>query len=127
MGYRGGGSATTPLLDSFNEDPSDVTALYNRGVAYSKLDHLNAAIEDFTGVLKLDRNHVQAAYSRAACYNAQGQLMKAIEDYNLALMMDKGEGGGTTGGGGGTPRRSSIGAKSPVGRRRGSMAVGVDA
>lgn len=126
MGYRGGGSATTPLLDSFNEDPSDVTALYNRGVAYSKLDHLNAAIEDFTGVLKLDRNHVQAAYSRAACYNAQGQLMKAIEDYNLALMMDKGEGGGTTGGGG-TPRRSSIGAKSPVGRRRGSMAVGVDA
>jgi tetratricopeptide (TPR) repeat protein len=97
-------------LENMVEEASMVSALYNRGVAYSKLDALNDAIRDFTSVLELDQDHVQAAYSRAACYNAQGQLVKAIEDYNLALMKD--DNGKAKGG------AENFDLKSPVQQRR---------
>ena len=75
-------------IETFVDEASDAGALYNRGIAYSKLDMLDDAVEDFSAVLELKPDHVQAAYSRAACYNAQGELAKAIEDYNLALLRD---------------------------------------
>ena len=103
-------------LETFVEEASNAGALYNRGIAYSKLDMLDDAVEDFSAVLEMNPNHVQAAYSRAACYNAQGQLTKAIEDYNLALLKDNKE----------TTVDKGLPA-SPKSRRRGSMAVGAEA
>ena len=129
-----------PVLESLAlancDEFSAVSCYYHRGLAYSRLEMLPEAIEDFSAVIARDPDHVQAAYSRAACYNATGELTKAIEDYNLALMKDDSrrsvgglsDRGGAEGGlGVGTGHHSLTGIKSPVHiQRRRSMAVGVD-
>jgi tetratricopeptide (TPR) repeat protein len=69
--------------------PSNVSALYGRGLAQQKLGRMNQAIEDYTKVMELDSGHVNAAYARAACYNSKGLFAKAIDDYNLALTKDQ--------------------------------------
>ena len=68
---------------------SSAECYYYRGMAYSKTDRQELAIENLT--LCLDRNpgHVNAAFARAACYNTIGQFSRAIEDYNFALLKDE--------------------------------------
>ncbi|RHY32515.1 hypothetical protein DYB32_002490 [Aphanomyces invadans] len=66
--------------------PTDANA---RGLAWTNLNQLQEAIEDFTHALLLNPNHINAAYARASCYNKQGDFSRAIEDYHFALMKDQ--------------------------------------
>ncbi len=110
-------------------------ALYYRGMVHEKLGHLDEAITDFSGVLKMDPNHIKASYARGACRNLKGEFSQAIEDYTYALerdrkprargigaalggMGDRGGGGGGSGGSGWGLREAALvsGARSSSGR-----------
>eukprot|EP01138_Halocafeteria_seosinensis_P007770 gb/GECG01007938.1/.p1 GENE.gb/GECG01007938.1/~~gb/GECG01007938.1/.p1 ORF type:complete len:1021 (+),score=132.22 gb/GECG01007938.1/:1-3063(+) len=99
-----------------HQDPENVHAYYNKGIANDRVGNTEEAIEDFTEALKVDPDHVNAAYSRAACHNRMGNFSEAIDDYNMALTKDK--------------ARSSSSPKgtitSPAQNRKGSFLVGAE-
>ena len=58
-------------IESTVEDVSLLAALYNRGVAFSKLDDLNSAIEDFSAVLEMDEVsfHGKLWFASSFCFS----------------------------------------------------------
>ena len=91
-------------------------SLYNRGMAFEKLNCINEAIDDYSRVLELDPSHVNAAYARAACHNRKGNYSQAIEDYSLALSKDKAK----------QVKQPGKSLGSPSMQRKGSFRLGVD-
>jgi tetratricopeptide (TPR) repeat protein len=69
-------------------DPKLAQAYYNRGNAYSDLNQLEKAIEDYDRALEIDPKLAQAYNNRGNAYSKLNQLEKAIEDYDRALEID---------------------------------------
>jgi tetratricopeptide (TPR) repeat protein len=59
-------------------EPGNVDALYQRGVASEQLGCIDAAVADFSAVLRLDGSHAKALYARGACHNLQGDFARAV-------------------------------------------------
>jgi tetratricopeptide (TPR) repeat protein len=56
-------------------------------MAYLKLKQWDAAVDDATNAIELDRTNVKAYRRRSAAYKAQGKLRAALRDLNLAQLL----------------------------------------
>jgi tetratricopeptide (TPR) repeat protein len=56
------------------------------------MENFEHAVEMFTTVITLDREHFNALYGRAACLNCLNKMDDAILDYERALELDDGKG-----------------------------------
>lgn len=61
-----------------------------RGVVYESLGNYNAAISDYTKVLKIDPNNYLAYNNRGFSYHNLGRHKSAISDYSSAISIDSG-------------------------------------
>jgi len=71
-----------------NEEPIDTNILYLRSYGLYRLDLLDAAIEQLTGILRRTKNRpddlmIDIRYLRGQMYEVNGQLSKAKKDYQL--------------------------------------------
>jgi tetratricopeptide (TPR) repeat protein len=80
-------------------EPDNIDIYYNRGLTYLKAENYQAAIADFTEVIrrhKLDRSFaytnegllLMTYVSRGNAYHQLGSYQKALEDYGQALIID---------------------------------------
>ena len=70
-----------------DQDPSSVSAYFNRGLTHLKLKEIVAAIDDFSQVLSLDPDNPSAHYQRGMAYLRRGELTLAIEDFDAAISL----------------------------------------
>lgn len=74
------------FLNGFVEkEPNFAEAYNNRGNAYSELNQLETAIEDYNRAIALKPNDAEAYYNRGNAYRKLNQYAKAIEDYSKAI------------------------------------------
>ncbi|XOV95245.1 MAG: tetratricopeptide repeat protein [Bacteroidota bacterium] len=71
------------------ENPRDVSALYNRGRAYEELSNFEKAEEDFKKVIKLDEKNVNANLSLAKLYYERGEYSRALVYSENALEINE--------------------------------------
>ena len=69
-------------------NPKDPKALYNRSIAYGKLEDYDDAIADLDSCLKINPNYEMAHYSRAYWLEYLGKYKEAIEDYQIVIRID---------------------------------------
>ena len=69
-------------------NPNDAKALYNRSIAYGKLEDYDDAIADLDSCLKLNPNYEMAHYSRAYWLEYLGKYKEAIADYQIVIRLD---------------------------------------
>ena len=67
-------------------DPSNTTALYNKGIAYQKEEKLSLAAEMFQYAIKIDHNCKHAHTALAAIYHAESLYEAAEKHYTRALL-----------------------------------------
>jgi tetratricopeptide (TPR) repeat protein len=72
---------------AIDQDPSSITAYFNRGLTHLELNQIGAAIDDFTQVLALNPDHPSAYYQRGMAYVRREELPAAIEDFGAALAL----------------------------------------
>jgi tetratricopeptide (TPR) repeat protein len=65
---------------------------YNRGVEYSKIGNFNAAINDYTQCLALQKDYRDALFNRANAYENLNDINEAFADYNTYLSVDSTDG-----------------------------------
>jgi TonB family protein len=65
-------------------------ALLQSGVANSRTNDADQAIEDFTKAIAINPNLAQAYYNRAVAYRARGDDDSALKDYEQALRINPG-------------------------------------
>jgi tetratricopeptide (TPR) repeat protein len=63
---------------------SDVSAYFNRGLAYYDLDDYEMALIDFNKVVKLDASYHKGYYQIASCQLAKELYKEAIFNYTMA-------------------------------------------
>lgn len=78
-------AAITSYSQALNKDPSNLTALFNRGVAYVQLHDYSLSIEDFTRVLKDKPDYILALHARGTALRKMGQYDRAMADHDLAI------------------------------------------
>ena len=61
-----------------------------RGILHTKLNDLEAALADFSSVLKLEPANVSALYNRGCIHDQLEQYEAALDDYSKALELDTG-------------------------------------
>jgi len=59
-----------------------------QGVANTKLERYNQAIEDFSQAIRLDPKNAQYYYKRGITYGNLNQHQRAIEDFNEAIRLN---------------------------------------
>jgi tetratricopeptide (TPR) repeat protein len=66
---------------------------FNRGLSYTTIGKYDAAIADFTTIIKkLKPDHAESYYSRAIAYNKKSMSDSAISDYTRAIEIKPGYG-----------------------------------
>jgi tetratricopeptide (TPR) repeat protein len=70
---------------AIDQDPSSISAHFNRGLTHLKLNEVAAAIDDFSQVLSLDPDNASAHYQRGMAHVRREALPQAIEDFDAAL------------------------------------------
>lgn len=78
-------SAVQLYSRAIDQDPSTVSAYFNRGLTHLKLNEIGAAIDDFSQVLALDPENPSARYQRGMAYLRRDELTLAIEDFEMAI------------------------------------------
>jgi len=73
------------LTKRIQQDQKDSDAYFQRAVVYTKLQHINSAIDDYTAVLAINSKSAKALFNRSQLYAKQGQRHFAIRDLNDAL------------------------------------------
>jgi lipoprotein NlpI len=69
-------------------EPKDAQTYFDRGVARLKKKDLDAAIKDFTEVIRLDPQSANAFYNRGNAHGGKKEYDKAIEDYSGVIRLD---------------------------------------
>lgn len=62
---------------------------FNRATVNSKLEKLEAAVEDCTAAINLDEGYVKAYLRRAKCYQGLDKHQEAVRDYEKVFKIDK--------------------------------------
>ncbi|HKU98034.1 MAG TPA: serine/threonine-protein kinase [Vineibacter sp.] len=84
--------ACTRLIEA-GGGAADVARAYNgRGVAYTVMGDLVAAVRDFDDAIKRDGRNARFYQNRADAYGRSGQNDRAIADYNQAIAVDARDG-----------------------------------
>jgi tetratricopeptide (TPR) repeat protein len=74
------------LLNGFVEkEPNFAAAYNNRGNAYSELNQLEAAIEEYSKAIELNPEDAEAYYNRGNVYRKLKRYTRAIEEYSRAI------------------------------------------
>lgn len=84
------GAAIAELEQILQEHPESASDYNNRGLMQFRLQHYQAAEQDYNRAIALDPRLDSAYNNRANCYAAQGQLAEAIADYQVALDFNPG-------------------------------------
>jgi len=63
-------------------------AYYNRGLAYTKLNQHEQAMEDYDRAIALNPNFAEAYYNRGNAYAKLNQPERAIKDYDRAIALN---------------------------------------
>ena len=84
------GTTTQPLLIARKPSglPHNVTAHYNRGVAYMSKQDFDNAITDFTEVIRLNPKDADAYGGRGTSYRKKGSFDNAIADLTQAIRLN---------------------------------------
>jgi tetratricopeptide (TPR) repeat protein len=70
-------------------NPNDAEAYMHRGLIRShSQEDFQGAIEDFSRVIQLDRDHAEAYNYRGTAYFWLNQYQQALADYNQAIRLD---------------------------------------
>lgn len=81
-------------LDCYEEvvelDPTDFTALMNKGSALGDLRKYDKAIEAFDAALEIDSNNADAFYNKGTALHNLGEHRKAVKAYDAALQRSPG-------------------------------------
>lgn len=64
---------------TYNHDDRD--ALHFRAYMNSQIGYFDAAIQDYTAIINMDRNAGEFYYARGLCYKKQGDLINAKKDW----------------------------------------------
>lgn len=93
--YRGAVDEFTVALDSMRPADASVEAaapdadvLFQRGVAWLELGFPDTAAEDFSEVLRIERDNGAAFAKRGQAYVAMGDLYRAVRDCTEAIRFD---------------------------------------
>lgn len=70
-----------------NQSPYTMGILLNRAALYLRLNRLDKALADYSGVLDLNADHVEALLNRAYVYDRQRLYKNARADYEKVLGM----------------------------------------
>ncbi len=79
--YQG---AITDFTEVVRQNPNEVEAYYNRGIAYAKIDNYREAIADFNQALNLNQKIADIYVERAKVHLALGNREAAIADLKVA-------------------------------------------
>jgi tetratricopeptide (TPR) repeat protein len=86
--YSDPGYAITYFNHALELDPDYVDALYQRALAYSRVDNTEAALADLDQLVRLAPGEALYVLARANLHNDLGHLEAALQDYDLALRID---------------------------------------
>jgi tetratricopeptide (TPR) repeat protein len=75
-------------IRTYELDPNDARAYYNRGNSYRAKGEYERAIADYTRALELDPNDARAYGTRGNSYADKGEYERAIADYTRALELN---------------------------------------
>ena len=75
-------------VDILNKSMSS-TLYYNRATACSKLNKLDACIDDCTKAIEIDEGYIKAYLRRAKCYMDKEKYDQAIHDYEKVCKLEK--------------------------------------
>lgn len=73
------------LNETIRNDPNNVAAYLERGLARNHLENYRGAIADFTEVIRIQPDNIDAHNYRGTIYYHLGEYDKALADYNRAL------------------------------------------
>ena len=73
---------------SLNLNPNNPVAYNNRGVAYSKLENPQNAIDDFTRAIQINPDYAMAYLNRSNEYGFLGDYQKTISDLTEIIRID---------------------------------------
>ena len=76
---------TAPSIDLV----ADAKAYYNRGVAYTAINKLDEAVEDYTAAIKLDPKDPSGYFNRGVVLHRQGKTAQGISDLDEAIRLDE--------------------------------------
>jgi tetratricopeptide (TPR) repeat protein len=80
-----------PSLESLNatlqQNPQDIEAYIDRGLLHAKLNQHQAAIADYTEIIRLDSNHALAYNNRAVAKLNVKDYWGAYEDYTQVVRL----------------------------------------
>lgn len=79
--------AVKELTETIKLNPNDYDAYNMRAIAYSELNKLDKAIDDFTKCIEL-KPIAEAYYNRGAAYFAKGQYQLALNDLTQCLKLE---------------------------------------
>jgi len=90
--YKAGPSASLRLVSTRNTAKETVTqnthALFNRGSQAHSKGEYDAAIADFTEIIKIDSNNAAAYFCRGLAYTRKGDYDRAIADYSDSIKIN---------------------------------------
>ena len=69
-------------------DPKDARAHSNLGTAHERRGDFDAAIEDYTRAIAIDRDYANAYSNRSYAYFRKGEASRALEDADRAIALD---------------------------------------
>ena len=67
--------------------PDYADAFYNRGIARSKKDDWEGALQDFNGAIRLKPDFANALMNRGIARSKKGDVEGALQDYNAAIRL----------------------------------------
>jgi Tfp pilus assembly protein PilF len=69
-------------------DPKHQLAYLTRGVAYTKTDRVNLAIQDFDRAIETNPEYDRAYHLRGVAYASLGEHEKAVQDFDKAIALN---------------------------------------
>lgn len=70
------------------QNPSNSSAYYNRGIAYNRKRNYSQAIKDYNKAVELDSNVANYYVARGNSYYNQDDYNQALKDYSLAIALN---------------------------------------
>jgi Flp pilus assembly protein TadD len=70
------------------QEPKNVEAFNNRGVAYFSLNEFQQAITDYDQAIEINPKNAKAFYNRGIAYSDLGEFQQAITDYDQAIQLN---------------------------------------
>jgi tetratricopeptide (TPR) repeat protein len=80
--------AIAAYSEALRLDPSNVTAMNDRGFASYMKDDLTGALRDFDGAIQMNPTLADAYARRGRVHAAKGKLAFAVEDFTKAMELD---------------------------------------